>query len=107
VQAIKAAKGFGITVRDEQILAAIGEQARGAGVFGEPAGATAYAGLKEAVHQKLVDPAWQIVVLNTGNGLKDVAAAMKGVGERGSSNPTRRCSRPCSRTETSQGFPFF
>jgi hypothetical protein len=28
-----------------------------------------------------VDPGWSVVVLITGNGLKDVAAAMKGVSE--------------------------
>jgi len=77
VQAIRGSGGFGIRVSDEAILAAIGEVARGAGVFGEPAGVTTWAGLKEAVRQGRVDPAWNIVMLNTGNGLKDVASAMK------------------------------
>jgi threonine synthase len=70
-----------VTVSDQAILAAIGEVARGAGVFAEPAAAAAYAGLKEAVRRRLVDPDWRIVVLITGNGLKDVAAAMKTAGE--------------------------
>jgi threonine synthase len=81
VAAIRSSDGFGVTVSDDAILAAIGEQARGSGVFGEPAGATAYAGLKQAVREKLVDPEWTVVVLNTGNGLKDVASAMKVAGE--------------------------
>lgn len=81
VQAVRASGGFGITVSDEAILAAIGEVARGAGVFGEPAAAAAYAGLKAAVGQGLVDPRWEVVVLNTGNGLKDVGSAMKVAGE--------------------------
>ena len=81
VKAIRESGGFGVTVRDGAILAAIGEVARGAGVFAEPAAAASWAGLKEAVRQGLVDPAWRIVALITGNGLKDVASAMKSVGE--------------------------
>jgi threonine synthase len=81
VQAIRGSQGFGITVSDDAILSAIGEVARGAGVFGEPAAVTAFAGLKAAAKKKLVDPTWEVVVLNTGNGLKDVASAMKKAGE--------------------------
>jgi threonine synthase len=81
VKAIRESGGFGVTVSDTAILAAIGEVARGAGVFAEPAAAASWAGLKEAVRQGLVDPAWRIVALITGNGLKDVASAMKTAGE--------------------------
>jgi threonine synthase len=81
VRAIRESDGFGVTVSDDAILAAIGEVARGAGVFGEPAACAAWAGLRAAVGQGLVDPAWSVVVLITGNGLKDVAAAMKAVSE--------------------------
>jgi len=68
-------------VSDAAILAAIGEVARSAGVFAEPAAAASWAGLQTAVGQGLVDPAWRIVALITGNGLKDVASAMKTAGE--------------------------
>lgn len=81
VQAVRDSGGFGITVSDEDILAAIVEVARGAGVFGEPAGVTSYAGLKKAVGQGKIDPDWTIVLLITGNGLKDVASVMKVSGE--------------------------
>lgn len=81
VKAIRESGGFGVTVGDAAILAAIGEVARGAGVFAEPAAAASWAGLKEAVRQGLVDPAWRIVALITGNGLKDVASAMKVAGQ--------------------------
>jgi threonine synthase len=81
VKAIRESGGFGVTVSDAAILAAIGEVARGAGVFAEPAAAASWAGLKEAVRLGLVDPAWRIVALITGNGLKDVASAMKTAGE--------------------------
>jgi threonine synthase len=81
VKAIRESGGFGVTVSDTAILAAIGEVARGSGVFAEPAAAASWAGLKEAVRLGLVDPAWRIVALITGNGLKDVASAMKMAGE--------------------------
>jgi threonine synthase len=81
VKAIRESGGFGVTVSDAAILAAIGELARGAGVFAEPAAAASWAGLKEAMKRGLVDPDWRVVALVTGNGLKDVAAAMKVAGK--------------------------
>lgn len=77
VAALRASEGLGITVSDEEILASIPEVARGSGIFGEPAAVTAWAGLKAAVKRGLIDPKWTVVVLNTGNGLKDVASAIK------------------------------
>ncbi|MFH0980540.1 MAG: threonine synthase [Planctomycetota bacterium] len=81
VQAVRASGGFGITVSDEEILAAILEVARGSGVFGEPAGVASFAGLKKAVAQGRIDPAWTVIVLVTGSGLKDIASVMKVAGE--------------------------
>lgn len=75
--AVDETGGAFLTVSDEEILAAIPTLARGCGVFAEPAGATAYAGLLKAVEQELVSPDERIVVINTGNGLKDVDSAMK------------------------------
>jgi threonine synthase len=49
------------------------------GIFAEPAGSTAYAGLLKAVEQGLVGPQDPVLVLNTGNGLKDTRAAMQAV----------------------------
>ncbi len=77
--AVTGTNGAFITVSDEEILAAIPALARGCGVFAEPAGAAAYAGLVKAAHEGLVQPTDRIVVINTGSGLKDVAAAMKAV----------------------------
>ena len=81
VRALRDSGGFGVTVPDAEILAAIGELARGAGVFAEPAAAATWAGLKQAARRGLLDPAWRVVALVTGNELKDVAAAMKAAGE--------------------------
>ncbi len=79
--AVRETNGAYIKVTDEEILAAIPTLARGSGVFAEPAGAAAYAGLVKAVADGLVDPEERIVVLSTGNGLKDIASARKSVGE--------------------------
>lgn len=82
--AVRETGGAFITVSDDAILAAVPAMARGSGVFGEPAGAAAYAGLVKAVEQGLVRPDDRVVVMNTGSGLKDVAGAMKGVALTGS-----------------------
>ena len=79
--AVRETGGAYIKVTDEEILAAIPALARGAGVFAEPAAAAAYAGLVKAVELGLVAPEERIVVLATGNGLKDIASARKSVGE--------------------------
>jgi threonine synthase len=77
--AVKETEGAFISVSDDEILAAIPALARGCGVFGEPAGVAAYAGLVKAVEHGIVDADERIVVLNTGNGLKDIQSAMKSV----------------------------
>ncbi len=81
VRAVRAASQTGgayVTVSDDDILSAIADLGR-VGIFAEPAGATSYAGLKEALKQRLVGSDDPIVVLNTGSGLKDVNAAMQAV----------------------------
>jgi threonine synthase len=80
IKALKAVKETGgayLSVSDNDILRAVPELARGAGVFAEPAGAAAYAGLVAAADRQMVCGDETIVVLNTGNGLKDVAGAMR------------------------------
>jgi threonine synthase len=79
--AVRETGGAFVTVTDEEILAAIPALARGGGVFAEPAGAAAYAGLAKAVAQGMVAADDCIVVVVTGNGLKDIAAARQAVGE--------------------------
>ncbi len=81
--AVKDTGGAYISVTDREILDAIPAMARLSGVFGEPAGATAYAGLVKAVNDGLVSSSDRVVVLNTGNGLKDIASAMTAVDQIG------------------------
>ncbi|MBK5106774.1 MAG: pyridoxal-phosphate dependent enzyme [Anaerolineales bacterium] len=81
VRAVRAARQTGgayVTVTDDEIMAAIPELGR-VGIFAEPAGAAAYAGLKRAISQGIITSEDPVVVLNTGSGLKDVKAAMASV----------------------------
>ena len=84
IRALRAATETGgayISVPDSAILTAIAELGRDAAVFAEPAGAAAYAGLLTAVEENLLGDGDRVVVLNTGNGLKDVARAMEAASE--------------------------
>lgn len=87
VQAIKESGGFAVSVTDQEILSAIPEVARGANVFAEPAAAASYAGLKKAVASGQVKESESVVILITGNGLKDIESAMKSVGRPYLINP--------------------
>lgn len=81
VCAVRETGGEYLTVSDGEILAAISELARGAAIFCEPAASAAYAGLLKAVREEKVDREEEIVVMLTGNGLKDINSAMKAAGQ--------------------------
>ena len=92
VRAVRAARQTGgtyINVTDEEIVKAIATLGK-TGIFAEPAGSTAYAGLEKAVQQGLVGADDEIVVLNTGSGLKDIRAAMMAVSPAPIIEPTIR-----------------
>jgi threonine synthase len=88
LRAVRETGGAFVRVSDEQILAAIPALAQGCGVFAEPAAAAAYAGLLQAREQGLVGSKERVVVLATGSGLKDVASAMRAVGQPHTVAPT-------------------
>ena len=81
VQAIIESKGLTLNVSDEEILAAMGLLGRTCGVFGEPAGVTATAGIKKALEQGLLPEDASVVSLVTGNGLKDIKNAIEASGQ--------------------------
>jgi threonine synthase len=81
VQALIDAKGRAFRVSDDDILAAIPEMARETGVFAEPASAVSLAALRGALHADIIDEDETVVLLVTGNGLKDVDSAMLAVGK--------------------------
>jgi threonine synthase len=81
VRAVRAAMqtdGTYIKVSDDEIIKSIAELGK-MGVFAEPAGAAAYAGVVKATGSGVVGSDDPILVLNTGSGLKDVRAAMQSV----------------------------
>ena len=79
VRALRAARETGgayIVVKDEQILQAVVELGQ-VGVFAEPAAAAAHAGFVQALALGEIGPADPVLVLCTGNGMKDIAAVQK------------------------------
>ena len=79
--AIRESNGLVVNVSDEEIMAAQKLLGRTCGVFGEPAGVTGAAGLKKLCEQGKIPADATVVSVVTGNGLKDVANAIKACGE--------------------------
>jgi threonine synthase len=72
---LKQTRGRAVEVSDAEISLAQAELSREAGLFVEPSSAAAWAGFMKDRHQ--VDPGSRVVVLLTGTGFKDTAAAEK------------------------------
>ncbi len=81
LKGIAASGGSMMSVSDEEILSAIVDLSRATGVFGEPAGVTAFAGLARAVREGAVSREESVVVLMTGSGLKDTESAIRAAGK--------------------------
>ena len=79
--AIRESNGLTVNVTDEEIMAAQRLLGTTCGVFGEPAGVTGTAGLKKLCEQGKIPKDATVVSVVTGNGLKDVANAIKFCGE--------------------------
>ncbi len=77
LNAVKLSHGTMIAVSDEDILQAMPLLGRTTGVFTEPAGAASLAGLSAALKEGYIDPGESIVVISTGNGLKDIVNAQR------------------------------
>jgi len=87
VKIIRESGGFGVTVSDEEILAAEKELARLTGIFAEPSGAASYAGLLRLLDEGRVARDEHVVLLVTGSGLKSIDAV---VGSAGSVVPVEK-----------------
>ena len=90
VRAVRAASetnGAYIAIPDESIYEGISELGK-IGVFAEPAGATAFAGMKKAVAMGLIGEDDDVLVVNTGSGLKDIRSAMTAAGQAPVITPT-------------------
>jgi len=82
VRAVRETKGAFVSVSDQAILDGIPILARLSGVFAEPAASAVYAGIRTALAEGHVRPDERVLLLVTGNGLKDIKSAMRvsGVG---------------------------
>lgn len=87
VRAVKETKGAFVSVPDDAILAGIPVLAQLTGVFAEPAAASVYAGVRAAIAEGHISPDESVVLLVTGNGLKDIKSAMRVAGEGNSIAP--------------------
>ena len=81
INAIKNSGGLCVNVTDDEIRSAQKYLAKNAGVFGEPAGVTATAGLLKLSREGKLPHDATIVSIVTGNGLKDIDSAIRSVGE--------------------------
>ncbi|MBT4440049.1 MAG: threonine synthase [Elusimicrobiaceae bacterium] len=79
LQALDESGGFVTTVKDNEIIEAISELAKGTNVFAEPAGAVPYAALKNLVKEGKIKSDESVVLVVTGYGLKDIDTAIKSV----------------------------
>ena len=81
LNAIRESDGVVVNVSDQEILEAMRILGRTAGVFAEPAGAAGTAGLRKAIAKGMIPADSSCVTVVTGNGLKDVANAIRAAGE--------------------------
>jgi threonine synthase len=75
LRAVKASEGAIVAVSDDAILEAAKDVAAATGVFAEPTGAAAFAGIELGRARGLVTAKDKVLMVVTGNGLKDVAGA--------------------------------
>ncbi len=81
LRAVRDSGGAWIAVTDDQILDTMRVLGRTEGVFGEPAGVTATAGVRQAVMEGIIKSDETVVSISTGSGLKDVRNALKAAGK--------------------------
>ncbi|HNQ43355.1 MAG TPA: pyridoxal-phosphate dependent enzyme, partial [Candidatus Cloacimonadota bacterium] len=74
VQALRETSGFGIRVRDTEILAAQKVLAQRCGIFCEPSSSATLAAMYKAREQGKLQAGKSVVLMLTGHGLKDIQA---------------------------------
>jgi threonine synthase len=71
LKALRASKGAAVTITDEEMLATILLLAGRTGIYAEPAGVTALAGLRKMAREGKINRKDRVVVLISGSGVKD------------------------------------
>ena len=79
LRAVENSNGAWISVPDEEIIEAMGLLGRKEGIFGEPAGVAALAGLRKAIQEGIISKDESVTIIVTGNGLKDPNNAQKAI----------------------------
>ncbi|MFW5922087.1 MAG: threonine synthase [Halodesulfurarchaeum sp.] len=80
VRALEESGGTSLLVSDEEILEAETLLGSTEGIYTEPAGATALAGVKQAVESGIIESDETVVIVSTGFGLKDTESAQLATG---------------------------
>jgi threonine synthase len=88
MNAVRDTNGVFLSVTDEEILKAIPALARSSGVFSEPAAAAAFAGFLKGVDSGVFSKNDELVIISTGNGLKDINTAQKAVAQAHNIKPS-------------------
>jgi threonine synthase len=88
MQAVIESDGAYVAVQDEDILRSMTTLARTAGVFGEPAGVAGVAGILKAKKLGFISATDSVVLIVTGNGLKDIHSAIIATGSTTKIEPT-------------------
>ena len=81
VRALEESGGTSVVVPDDAILEAETLLGSTEGIYTEPAGATAVAGVKRAIAEGIIDNGETVVIVSTGVGLKDTTSAQKATGD--------------------------
>ena len=79
LNAIKLSNGAWISVPDSDIIRASALLGKTEGIFGEPAGVAAIAGIEKAIKEGIIKPSETVTMIVTGNGLKDPVNAQKAI----------------------------
>jgi len=81
VAAVSESGGFYVSVKDDEILAAMKRLGNICGIFGEPAGVTGLAGIIKCTSKGLIPGKATVATIISGNGLKDIVSATRSAGE--------------------------
>jgi threonine synthase len=81
IRAIRDSGGRGVKVSDDDLIASISKLARATGVFVEPAAAAPFAGFRKLCERGEIDSGERVLLMLTGNGLKDIDSARRAVKE--------------------------
>ena len=79
VRAVRESGGRAVKVSDDEMISGLVRLARSTGVFVEPAAGAAFAGLIKECDAGSIKPDASVLVQLTGNGLKDIDSARRGV----------------------------